>query len=107
METPTGICNGCQTIIDEMASLESDDLVRNFEPAFISRAPGAAPCSLCLLLEGTAKADGYSASHECLREAFTRARKAIYFYLAWRYMWLSLRPLEGTQTSLRRFDNTY
>ena len=82
METPAGICHGCQTLVDKMAS-PTDGNFHPFEPTFLLTGSETTPCSLCSLLENMANAHGYSTSDECLRKAYKSYRDTIFCYFPW------------------------
>jgi hypothetical protein len=97
MGTPAGICHGCQTIVDKMASATVRK-VRNsnpFEPAFFLTGLETTPCSLCSLLENTANAHGYSTSDECHRRAYTWTQGAIFCKSPRGSMIFEFRQLSG------------
>jgi hypothetical protein len=96
MGTPAGICHGCQTIVDKMAS-ETDDSFNIFEPAFLLTRSEITPCSLCSLLENIANAYGYSISDECLRKAYTWywSQDTIFCICPRRIIILEFRQLSG------------
>jgi hypothetical protein len=96
MEAPTGICHGCQTIIDKIAST-TDRNWNPFKPSFLLGGSETTTCSLCSLLEGLANVCGHLASDEYLREhdAYVWSHHDIYCHFPLALTVLNFRQLSS------------